>query len=174
MKHFWRIVSDKELVYENQLIRLIELHKKLMFRLARLYGNTDEQALFIVEEAVFRAYGSKKQLRRERQPKCWLIRKLLESGEQYLLKGEVAEDTEESNNEWVYTPASGDSEQHLLMAIRTLPDKQRMAVFLRYFEDFKIDEVACILNTSDDTVKVLVYKALSQLELELEEVLTYE
>lgn len=172
MKHLWHLRSEKSLKWENQLIRLIEVHKKVLFRLARLYTLTDQQALTVVQDAVYKAYMSKNQLKHEAHPKCWLFRKLLESGEQFLAgtEGEMVKETADS--EWAYK--KNEIGESILEAIRAMPDKQRMVIFLRYFEEFKVEEIACVLNLSVDSVKHITYKALTQLELELEEILTYE
>lgn len=172
MKHIWQRLAERELVWENQLIRLIELHKKALFRLARLYTTTDQQALAIVQDAVYKAYITKHQLKREQHPKCWLYRKLLESGEQFLTLPceESIKDT--SIGDWAYT--KNDIGESIIADIHAMPDKQRMVIFLRYFEEMKVEEIACVMNMSVDSVKHMTYKALTQLELELEEVLTYE
>jgi RNA polymerase sigma factor (sigma-70 family) len=51
--------------------------------------------------------------------------------------------------------------------IRRLPERQRVAVVLRYLDDLSIDDVAYSMNVADGTVKALLFKARRTLTAEL-------
>jgi RNA polymerase sigma-70 factor (ECF subfamily) len=55
----------------------------------------------------------------------------------------------------------------LQRALTRLPDKERLAVILRYFEDMPIDEIATVLNQNLSTTKSRLYKGLERLKTEL-------
>ena len=59
--------------------------------------------------------------------------------------------------------------------IARLPDDQRQALYLRFFEDFSIEELARILRLSRHNASALVYRAKKSLKEELlKEGFTYE
>lgn len=172
MKQLWRILPEKELKLENQLIRLIEANKKIMYRTARLYTNTDQQALEVIENAVYKSYLSKGQLKRAVDAKCWLIRKVIDSAELYAQQ--ILEEGDESLDLDKHRFAQNEISEELMKGISKLPDKQRAALYLRYFEEMKPDEICKVLGISESMLKMSLYKALTRLELELEEVRSYE
>jgi len=53
-------------------------------------------------------------------------------------------------------------------AIQALPEKQRMAVVLRRYEDRSYEEIADILNLSHSAVKSLLFRARTQLKENLQ------
>jgi RNA polymerase sigma factor (sigma-70 family) len=71
-------------------------------------------------------------------------------------------------------PESGTSvDGSFWSAVRSLPERQRAAIALRYLDDLTVDEVATILQVSTGTIKKLLFVARRKLALELgaEEVL---
>jgi DNA-directed RNA polymerase specialized sigma24 family protein len=44
----------------------------------------------------------------------------------------------------------------LRAAVRELPERERVAVTLRYFADFSVRDTAAVMRASESTVKVLV------------------
>jgi RNA polymerase sigma factor (sigma-70 family) len=48
--------------------------------------------------------------------------------------------------------------------LRRLPERQRAAVVLRYYEDLPDDEVAALLGCRPATVRSLIHRALARLE----------
>jgi RNA polymerase sigma-70 factor (ECF subfamily) len=61
--------------------------------------------------------------------------------------------------------------RHLAAKIQTLPDRQREAVVLRYYQDLAFKDIAKILDISLSTAKMRVYRGLENLAdlLKLEE-----
>lgn len=54
-------------------------------------------------------------------------------------------------------------------AIRTLPQKLRSAVYLYYYEEYSVEEIAAILAVPSGTVKSRLYQARKILKPKLEE-----
>ena len=52
-------------------------------------------------------------------------------------------------------------------ALERLPEKYRIVVILRYFEDMKIGDIAQVLNENENTIKTRLYNGLSKLKIEL-------
>ena len=47
--------------------------------------------------------------------------------------------------------------------LRKLNDSQRLAVSLRYFEEFTVREIAAVLDVSEGSVKSLLFRSLEKL-----------
>jgi RNA polymerase sigma factor (sigma-70 family) len=54
-----------------------------------------------------------------------------------------------------------------LALIRRLPERQRIAVALRYIDDLSVEDVARSMRVADGTVKALLFKARQTLIEEL-------
>jgi RNA polymerase sigma-70 factor (ECF subfamily) len=48
-----------------------------------------------------------------------------------------------------------------------LPDHYRSIIILRFFEDFKIEEIAEVLDENVNTVKTRLYKSLEVLRIKM-------
>jgi len=75
------------------------------------------------------------------------------------------------------TEASGGSDESgakLALALAQLPERQRLAVFLRYFADLDYESIAAVLSISSGTVGATLYNAREALRAALtaEEALT--
>ena len=66
------------------------------------------------------------------------------------------------------TGAGSVEPDYLRDVIRALPDRQRTALILRFYEDLTFDEVAAAMRTRPNTAKSLVRRALTKLRKEIE------
>lgn len=57
----------------------------------------------------------------------------------------------------------------LAQSLEDLPDKYRVVIILRFFEDMKIDEIAEVLHENVSTVKTRLYQGLQRLRVNLSE-----
>lgn len=66
-------------------------------------------------------------------------------------------------------PAEGVSNADAVWRVcQALPERQRAAVVLRFYEDLSDREIAAILECSESTVRSQIHRALSALRVELE------
>ncbi len=66
-------------------------------------------------------------------------------------------------------PADGVSTADAVWRVcRALPERQRAAVVLRFYEDLSDREIASILECSESTVRSQIHRALAALRVELE------
>ncbi len=63
---------------------------------------------------------------------------------------------------------AGESEKHVLQALRTLPDRQREVLALRYYLDLSEAEIARTLGISKGSVKTHAHRGLATLAPRLE------
>lgn len=123
-----------------------------------------EAARDAVQEAFAIALRERRQLRREESLAPWVWRiayrlALRERGR--VREGELPED--------VSIPEE-DRDPALAAAIRTLPPRRRLVVFLRYFADCSYAEIAAALGISEGTVAATLAQAQAALHDQLAEV----
>ncbi len=59
-------------------------------------------------------------------------------------------------------------DRELVTAFRSLSLRERVAVYLHYYEDQPFAEIARAINAREDTARVLVHRALRKLRAHLE------
>ena len=57
----------------------------------------------------------------------------------------------------------------LKQTLATLPDRQREALVLRFFENLSTEQTAAAMNCAVGTVKATLHQALRRLRIELED-----
>lgn len=132
------------------------------FLLARHLGRDTEAASEVVQEAGFRAWRYRSTRTGEFRP--WFLSIVYR-----LCRGPMPE--------WLPLPRAWDRaapdpiettlDPELLAALRTLPTRQRAALWLRYCDDLAIADVARILHCSESAAKQLLLRARDALRARL-------
>ncbi len=144
-------------VHENQ-------HK--FYRLAYSYVKNRDEALDLVQEAVVRALQKLSALRQPEYMKTWFYRILVNECLMYLRKRKIVNLPYE--DELLPESVSTDlSSLEMLSCIEKLEPKLKTVVFLRFYEDMKLEEIANVTETNLSTVKSRLYRALKLLRLEI-------
>ncbi|MGL4818944.1 MAG: RNA polymerase sigma factor [Bacilli bacterium] len=147
----------------------IEEHQATFYRLAYRYVNNKEDALDVVQDAIYKAITNKKSLKEEKYMRTWFYRiivncaidRLRKQKKEMLLKEQYFLDETYSQ----FTHRSFDLED----AFTKLDDKHRIVIVLRFFEDMKIEEISQVLGINTNTVKTRLYAALKKLKVEMRE-----
>lgn len=159
-----KIRLEKEL--ENHVIKYKENH----YRLAYSYVRNVDDALDIVQEAIYKALSSINTLKNPEYLKTWYYKIVVNTALDFLRKqrkvGVMEEQTLSSIDGGV---VDNYQDIDLQRALATLPEKYRSVVVLRYFEDLKIEEVADVLNENVNTVKTRLYRALKMLRIKVDD-----
>ena len=166
------IFPGKEEKKKEQLVEEAILKKyNSFYRLAYSYVHRESDAEDIVQSTAYHALRAAKDLRNPEYVETWIYRILMNeifkvlkqkdnySYEEYIEKngneGEYVEDTYEDVD--------------LIRIIDKLPEKDKLVVELRYFEDKKLEEIALILEEKVSTVKSRLYRSLKKMRIMLEE-----
>jgi RNA polymerase sigma-70 factor (ECF subfamily) len=150
---------------------LVGPHIESGFKLAAVMLRDGDEARDVVQEACFTAWKKLSQLRSEAQLRPWFLtivanhcRDVRRTRWWSIVRlAEVREDQEASRSDV-------ESELDLDRELRTLPRRQRAALFLYFYLDLPLGDVARILNISPQAAKSLVHRAVVQLRLNLAEV----
>ncbi|WP_107586871.1 RNA polymerase sigma factor [Clostridioides difficile] len=144
-------------------------NKDSFYRIAYSYTKNEEDALDVVQEAMYKALYSVENIKEVNYIKTWFYKILVRTGIDFIRKNrkynnmtdiDLIDETGEYDK---YTDLD------LRRALEELPIEYKSIIILRFFEDLKIEEVAIILDENVNTVKTRLYTALKKLKLKIEE-----
>lgn len=155
---------------EDVFIPFITEHKENAYRIAYSYVKNSEDALDIVQESIQKAIIALKKLTDLTYIKSWFYRIIIYTSIDFLRKRKKEQVVEEEVLE-VYSSGKEDvyHDLDLYKALNELPDKYRIIIILRFFEDLKIEQISLILEEKSSTIKTRLYKALKMLRISLED-----
>lgn len=156
---------------------LVEIVKVQAYKMAYTYVKSEDDALDIVSDSVYKAYKSIKSLEDPQFFKTWFMRIVINSSinflnknknivyqEEYLDNGASLQDTSELSIQKI----------DLFKALDTLSPDQKTIVILRFYQDYKIEEIAEFLSIPLSTAKTRLYKILKILKDQMGEVYNHE
>lgn len=144
-------------------------NKDSFYRIAYSYTKNEEDALDVVQEAMYKALYSVENIKEVNYIKTWSYKILVRTSIDFIRKNrkynnmtdiDLIDETGEYDK---YTDLD------LRRALEELPIEYKSIIILRFFEDLKIEEVAIILDENVNTVKTRLYTALKKLKLKIEE-----
>ncbi|MDE5779637.1 MAG: RNA polymerase sigma factor [Lachnospiraceae bacterium] len=148
-------------------IKTVSDNKTAMYRLAFSFVLSKQDAEDVISEAVLKAYSHLDELRNIRKMKSWLFRIIVNESKICLKKRnrmELVDDISEFEEVGRYEEKPYD----LLEFVCLLDDNFKEVIMLYYFEEFRVKEIANILNISQGTVKSRLSRARLKLKRFLE------
>ena len=143
---------------------LIENYEKY-YRLAYSYVKNEQDALDIVQESAYRAIRELDKVKESSFLSTWIYRIVIHTAIDCLRKRE----REEVSLYDVDIPHEDQyREDDPLELLNTLEEKDRAIVILKYLEDWKLEEIAEVMDMNASTVKSRLYRALKKLKIALE------
>jgi RNA polymerase sigma-70 factor (ECF subfamily) len=155
-------------VDDEVLQRLIEVDKQRLYRIAYIYVKNEDDALEIVQEAIYKAFLNIKKLKQPEFFNTWITKIIVNASLDYIKKRNrliyIAEEKELEKN------AIEDMEYiDLYKSVDSLEGLYKTVIILKYFEDLKIKDIAKVLDITESNVKNYIHKALKQLRVDLKE-----
>lgn len=155
-------------VDDEVLQRLIEVDKQRLYRIAYIYVKNEDDALEIVQEAIYKVFLNIKKLKQSEFFNTWITKIIINSSLDYIKKRNrliyISEEKELEKN------AIEDMEYiDLYKAVDSLEGLYKTVIILKYFEDLKIKDIAKVLDITESNVKNYIHKALKQLRVDLKE-----
>jgi RNA polymerase sigma-70 factor (sigma-E family) len=151
-------------LYETQALRLI--------RLAYVMLGDRPAAEDVVQEAFLGLYRRWSHLRDTASAPAYLRRSVLNGCRMVLRSRARRDDRTAGELPWESAEAAALVEEeyrHLLLAVRTLPPRQREALILRYYLDLSEEETARSMGIRRGTVKSATSRALTALGQRMQE-----
>jgi RNA polymerase sigma-70 factor (ECF subfamily) len=146
---------------EKILVRNYEKY----YRLAYSYVKNEQDALDIVQESAYRAMKDLDKVKESNFLSTWIYRIVINTAIECLRKRK----REEVSLLEVEIPHEDHyREDDPLELLTALEDKDRAIVILKYLEEWKLEEIAEVMDMNVSTVKSRLYRALKKLKLALE------
>lgn len=160
------------MVTENELEHLMNTYGDYIARMCYIYLKNQTLAEDATQEVFIKAYKNMESFRGEASEKTWLtsiainvckgyartnwLRKV-QVGLEKVLAGQYEEDNVMQQI----------SKSDLLVRVMALPTKYREVILLFYYQEFKVSEIAKLLEVSESTVKMRLNRARKKMKEEL-------
>lgn len=128
-----------------------------------------EDSMDIVQEAVYKAYVKKSNLKQPEYFMTWITRILINCAMDFLKKSKKVTNLEENFNEADKMKVSSEEIIDLYSALNELDERSKTVVVLRYFEDMTLQDISNAIELPLSTTKTILYRALGKLKIKLEE-----
>lgn len=150
---------------------LFDRHYPGLCRLAYLIVGDRVQAEEVVMDAFMRTFASWGRIRDLDHSEAYLRRAVVNLSRTRARRRHTEERSYAATASQSAEPATAEPERELVVweAVRRLPDRQRAAVVLRYYEDLSEADIAELLGCSVGTVKSQLFKARATLAEALDE-----
>lgn len=134
------------------------------YRVAYSYVKNESDAMDIVQEAAYKAINKSSMLKNLDYAETWIYRIVVNEAYNMLRKKKKEEyqtqETELSREDHY-------EDQDLHQAILQLKEEEQTVIYLRYYEDRQLDEIAEITKEKLSTVKSRLYRAVGKLKMAL-------
>lgn len=145
---------------EQAFIQLMQLHKDALYRTAFAFLKNEHDAIEAIQEVTFRAYQKIHTVKEPKYMKTWLIRIMMNYCQDQLKKKKRYISNEVLHEIGFHM---NDSTLEIEEAIASLTSSEQQLIFLKYYQDTKIKEIAEIEKIPEGTVKSRLHKALKSL-----------
>lgn len=161
--------------------QLMERYQSQVYRLAYSYARNKEQALDITQNVFIKAYEHLHKFRGDSQFKTWLLRITCNESQNWIKKNlryrsyqreddlEPLLDREQARLNQEDELMARENRTLLLHSLYELNTRHRLAVVLRYFENYSIKEIAEVLHCSDGLVKNILFRSLQKMKNNLQQ-----
>ena len=156
---------------DRLVVRLFEQEGQSLVRLARLFVDDRNAAEDLVQEAFIRLARSAHRIKDETKAAPYLRSIVLNLARDNNRRGLVSlrhhlpiDDRRASTEDEIELR---EDQQQVIDALRDLPQRQRNALVLRYYEEMGIDDIADAMGISRNSVKTHLQRGLSALEQRL-------
>ena len=148
---------------DQEFREFFEAEFRPLRRLGYLLTGDWAEAEDLAQEAMARTYRAWARITERDRPGAYARSVLVNRRRSLLRRSAVAGKHAEMLRAPEYRPDLGEDGMVLWEAIRALPDRQRAAIVLRFYEDMPEAEVAAALNMPLGTVKSLVHRGIGRL-----------
>jgi len=145
---------------DQAFLKVMQLYKDTLYRTAFAFLKNEHDALEAMQEVTFRAYQKIHTVKEPSYMKTWLVRIMMNYCQDQLKKSKRY-----SSSEMLQEIGFREDAIHLEIneAIASLSNVEQQLIFLKYFQNTKIKEIAELEKIPEGTVKSRLHKALKSL-----------
>lgn len=149
---------------------LFENYSDVVYRVAAMSCGDRSEAEDIVQEVFVRYLKRKPEFESDEHAKAWFIRVAVnctKSLQTSSWKRKVVSVEEYFDSEEEPSVTFGSEESELFDVIRSLPQKYSIVIYLRYYEDYAVNDIAKILHTTAGNISSRLSRAKKLLKEQL-------
>ena len=144
---------------------LVKAYSRDMLRAAYTILHNTDDAEDTVQNVFLKVMEKKPSFNDAEHSKAWLLRATLNEAKNMLKKRVKSENIEEIPDGNVYYDETRDD---VMKAVMSIPENYREVVFLYYYEEYSVKEIAEIIQKPVSTVTTMLSRARTKLKLKLE------
>lgn len=164
-----RVPAVRQVLYDKVVKHIIDNQEKF-YRLAFSYVHNQEDALDVVQNAIYKALEHYKELKNENAVNTWFYRILVNESLLFLRQRKEELFQEDEVIEIPYYEKEYDKEDDLYDRINHLDEELQNIIKLRFFEELSLKEISDIMDMNLNTVKAKLYRGLKLLKQNILEV----
>lgn len=154
--------------YRDEVTNFIIENREGCYRLAYTYVKNQQDALDIVQDSICKALSQCQKIEKPGSIKSWFYQIVVNTALDFLRKSSRLVLTDAETIEDLGGSYSDEYENlDLMSALDTLSDENKTIIMLRFFENFKLQEIAQMMHMPENTVKSRLYASLKKLRKEL-------
>lgn len=148
--------------------QVMKTYKDRLFRTAFCIVRNPSDAEDVVSDVLLKYMDSRKDFENEEHLKAWLIRAAVNRSRDMMTafwrkKQAVWDETV------LEIPAAEPEDRELIESVLRLPERYREALYLYYYEDYSVAEIASMLRVTQSAVKTRLQRGRAMLKEELKE-----
>ena len=140
---------------------IIKKYGDMLYRLSVIMLKNDSDAEDVVQETIIKYYQKAPNFEDSEHEKAWLIRVATNKCRD-LLRFRLRHP--QIDDESLEKIVCHSSESGILEALTTLPEKYRLVLTLYYVEEYRVEDIAKIINRTSSAVKMRLQKGRKLLE----------
>lgn len=140
---------------------IIKRYGDMLYRLSVIMLKNDSDAEDVVQETIIKYYQKAPTFEDSEHEKAWLIRVATNKCRD-LLRFRLRHP--QIDDESLEKIVCHSSESGILEALTTLPEKYRLVLTLYYVEEYRVEDIAKIINRTSSAVKMRLQKGRKLLE----------
>lgn len=148
----------------EELGQLILSTEQQLYATAKTILRNDQDCADAIQESIVKAFSKVHTLRKDCYAKTWLIRILINECHNIARQDGKKEYLKENYMEISYRTKEKRDYSDLYKAVNELKEELRIPVVLYYMEDFKVREIAQILDISEGAVQKRLARAREKLK----------
>lgn len=161
--------SVRDGMTQTEFVTAAERYKDMIYRIALNYYGNSYDADDTVQDALLRLFRSNKRFESDEHLRSWLIRVTINLCKNGLRKARLRQHTP---LEEVEIPVQFElpEQSELYRAVMALPERYRAVLYLFYYEELSVNEIAQALELTGSAVTTRLTRARRQLKTRLAEV----
>ena len=148
--------------------QVLKTYKDSLFRTAFCIVRNPSDAEDVVSDVLLKYMDSRKDFENEEHLKAWLIRATVNRSRDMMTAFWRRKQTvwDESILE---IPAAEPEDRELIESVLRLPERYREAIYLYYYEDYSVVEIASMLKVTQSAIKTRLQRGRAMLKEEQKE-----